>query len=41
MAFRFDPEMANSIRQIATRTRLTQARVLELLVTRHGEELSL
>jgi hypothetical protein len=41
MAFRFDQDLARSIRQIAARNRLTQARVLEILVSRHGQEISL
>ncbi|HEV2455539.1 MAG TPA: hypothetical protein VGY98_14840 [Verrucomicrobiae bacterium] len=41
MAFRFPRALANSIRKIAARNRLSQARVLEILVTRHGKEICL
>jgi hypothetical protein len=41
MAFRFRRDLAHSIKKIAARNRLPQARVLEILVTRHGKELSL
>jgi hypothetical protein len=40
MAFRFPGGLANSIKKIAARHRLTQTRVLELLVIRHGKEFS-
>jgi len=39
MAFRFQPDLAKSIRRIAARKQLTQARLLEILVIRHGEDL--
>ena len=39
MAFRFRRELADSIKKIAARNQLTQARVLELLVMRHGKEI--
>lgn len=41
MAFRFRRELADSIKKIAARNHVPQARVLEILVTRHGKELCL
>jgi hypothetical protein len=39
MAFRFRREVADSIKQIAKRNHQSQARVLEILITRYAEEL--
>ncbi|HEX3625122.1 MAG TPA: hypothetical protein VH280_06840 [Verrucomicrobiae bacterium] len=41
MAFRFNLELADAIKQIAARNRLPQARILEILVARHGKDLVL
>jgi hypothetical protein len=41
MAFRFRRELADSIKRIASRNRLPQVRVLEILITRHGKDIGL
>ncbi|HEV2331249.1 MAG TPA: hypothetical protein VGY56_20905 [Verrucomicrobiae bacterium] len=41
MAFRFTTDVVQSIKEMAARNRLTQARVLELLIERHGKTLRL
>ncbi|HUA64332.1 MAG TPA: hypothetical protein VME24_00690 [Alphaproteobacteria bacterium] len=41
MAFRFRRDLAHSIKKIAARNRLTQVRVLEILISRHGKKFCL
>lgn len=39
MAFRFREEFADAIRKISQRENITQARVIEVAITRYGKDI--